>query len=125
MVVILSGLINLKDYIKANSEEMRFSNVFGNAAYEDTLEKAIKKVCSSVRNAFRQHVCVDHIFTLHNTLMDFLQLRDSVEKGTNVAIFTHNMNKIYIRMAGPNYNERLLLLRNVVLVRYLLIKCES
>ncbi|KAJ3912337.1 hypothetical protein F5877DRAFT_84919 [Lentinula edodes] len=89
------------DYIKANSEEMRFSNVFGNAAYEDTLEKAIKKVCSSVRNAFRQH------------------LRDSVEKGTNVAIFTHNMNKIYIRMAGPNYNERLLLLRNVVLRRFI------
>ncbi|KAJ3925568.1 MAG: hypothetical protein NXY57DRAFT_1068417 [Lentinula lateritia] len=89
--------LGLNRDVFANSEEMRFSNVFGNAAYEDTLEKAIKKVCSSVRNAFRQH------------------LRDSVEKGTNVAIFTHNMNKIYIRMAGPNYNKRLLLLRNVVL----------
>ncbi|KAJ3887183.1 hypothetical protein GG344DRAFT_30126, partial [Lentinula edodes] len=44
------------DYIKANSEEMCFSNVFGNAAYEDTLRKAIKKVCSSVRNAFWQHI---------------------------------------------------------------------
>ncbi|KAJ3858189.1 hypothetical protein EV359DRAFT_69210 [Lentinula novae-zelandiae] len=53
--------------------------------------------CSSVRNAFWQH------------------LRDSIEKGTDAATFTYNMNKIYIRMAGPNYNQCLLLLRNIVL----------
>ncbi|KAJ3859569.1 hypothetical protein EV359DRAFT_68046, partial [Lentinula novae-zelandiae] len=46
-------------------------------------------------------------------------LRDSVQKGTDAATFTHNMNKIYIRMAGPNYNARLLLLRNVVLRRFI------
>ncbi|KAJ3894364.1 hypothetical protein GG344DRAFT_41156, partial [Lentinula edodes] len=87
------------DHIKTNAEVMRFSNIFGHPTYESTLEKAIKRACSSVRNAFRQH------------------LRDSIEKGIDAATFTYNMNKIYIRMAGPNYNQRLLLLRNVVLVR--------
>ncbi|KAJ3890858.1 hypothetical protein GG344DRAFT_77458 [Lentinula edodes] len=89
------------DHIKTNAEVMRFSNIFGHPTYESTLEKAIKRACSSVRNAFRQH------------------LRDSIEKGTDAATFTYNMNKIYIRMAGPNYNQRLLLLRNVVLRRFI------
>ncbi|KAJ4474049.1 hypothetical protein C8J55DRAFT_562693 [Lentinula edodes] len=89
------------DHIRTNAEIMCFSNIFGHPTYESALEKAIKRACSSVRNAFRQH------------------LRDSIEKGTDAAMFTHNMNKIYIRMAGPNYNQRLLLLRNVVLRRFI------
>ncbi|KAJ3912204.1 hypothetical protein F5877DRAFT_85068 [Lentinula edodes] len=89
------------DYIKTNAEVMHFSNIFGNPNYESTLEKAIKKAFSSVRNAFRQH------------------LRDGVEKGTDAATFTHNMNKVYIRMAGPSYNAHLLLLRNIVLRRFI------
>ncbi|KAJ3904022.1 hypothetical protein F5879DRAFT_1033979 [Lentinula edodes] len=89
------------DYIKTNAEVMHFSNIFGNPNYESTLEKAIKKASSSVRNAFRQH------------------LRDGVEKGTDAATFTHSMNKVYIRMAGPSYNTHLLLLRNIVLRRFI------
>ncbi|KAJ3860450.1 hypothetical protein EV359DRAFT_85319 [Lentinula novae-zelandiae] len=44
------------DYMKTHAEVMHFSNIFGNPVYESTLEKAVKKSCSSVRNAFRQHV---------------------------------------------------------------------
>ncbi|KAJ3887194.1 hypothetical protein GG344DRAFT_56141, partial [Lentinula edodes] len=45
------------DHIRAHAEIMRFSNIFGHPTYESALEKAIKRACSSVRNAFRQHVC--------------------------------------------------------------------
>ncbi|KAJ3846382.1 hypothetical protein EV368DRAFT_69967, partial [Lentinula lateritia] len=84
------------DYIKSNAEVMHFSNIFGNPNYESTLEKAIKKAIGT------------HFGNI-------LQLRDSVEKGTDAATFTHNMNKVYIRMAGPSYNAHLLLLCNIVL----------
>ncbi|KAJ3933654.1 MAG: hypothetical protein NXY57DRAFT_1037448 [Lentinula lateritia] len=88
-------------YIKAHADEMMFSNIFGNPAYEQTLEKAIKKVSSSVRNAFRQH------------------LRDSIANGISAVNFTHSMNKIYRRAGGPHFNEQVLLLRNIVLRRFI------
>ncbi|KAJ3875812.1 hypothetical protein F5051DRAFT_442067 [Lentinula edodes] len=89
------------DYIKSHADEMMFSNIFGNPAYEQALGKAIKKVSSSVRNAFRQH------------------LRDGVANGTNAVDFTHSMNKIYRRAGGPHFNEQILLLRNVLLRRFI------
>ncbi|KAF9076933.1 hypothetical protein BDP27DRAFT_1414063 [Rhodocollybia butyracea] len=44
------------DYLKIHAEELHFSNVFGNPVYEQVLERAIRKTCSSVRNGFRQHL---------------------------------------------------------------------
>ncbi|KAF9026698.1 hypothetical protein BDP27DRAFT_1437431 [Rhodocollybia butyracea] len=44
------------DYLKIHAEELHFSNVFGNPVYEQVLEHAIRKMCSSVRNGFRQHL---------------------------------------------------------------------
>ncbi|KAJ3844655.1 hypothetical protein F5878DRAFT_655675 [Lentinula raphanica] len=82
------------NHIRDHADEMHFANIFGCPAYEVILERAVKKVCSSVRNGFRQY------------------LRDSVSQGTSAAKFTHEMNKIYRRAGGPQYNDRLILIRN-------------
>ncbi|KAJ3897710.1 hypothetical protein F5879DRAFT_783927, partial [Lentinula edodes] len=67
------------DYIRTHNEELNYSNVIGNPAYEVVMEKEVKKVCSSVRNNFCQH------------------LRDSVTSCVDVATFTHKMNRVYCR----------------------------
>ncbi|KAJ3829436.1 hypothetical protein F5880DRAFT_1697810 [Lentinula raphanica] len=88
-------------HLRANAELLGFSNVIGNPAYESALEARINKVCSSVRNQFRQHV-IDSI----------------TKKPISAADFTHNMNKIYCRPGGPDFNQQYILLRNIVLRRF-------
>jgi len=43
-------------HIRENHTSMGLSNVIGNPSREKTLASALKKTCSSVRNAFRQDV---------------------------------------------------------------------
>ncbi|THV04276.1 hypothetical protein K435DRAFT_851101 [Dendrothele bispora CBS 962.96] len=89
------------DHLKKHKNEMRLTNVFDNPAREKILESAITRSCSSIRNGFRQHI------------------RDSVGKNINLVTFTHQMNRIYLRPGGSKLNEKLLLLRNAILRRYI------
>ncbi|KAF9072511.1 hypothetical protein BDP27DRAFT_1418126 [Rhodocollybia butyracea] len=88
---------DLFDYIKSHAEELHFGNVFGNPVYEQVVEQAIRKTCSSVRNGFRQH------------------LQDSIKNGISAAVFTHHMNALYLQPGGPKPNDQLILLRNIAL----------
>ncbi|KAJ3900294.1 hypothetical protein F5879DRAFT_993015 [Lentinula edodes] len=89
------------DYIRAHSEELNYSNVMGNPSYELVMLKEVKKACSSIRNNFRQH------------------LRDSITVYIDAVAFTHKMKKLYQRPGGVTYDDRLLLLRNIILRRYM------
>ncbi|KZP25514.1 hypothetical protein FIBSPDRAFT_733867, partial [Athelia psychrophila] len=48
--------VDVMKYVRDHSSNLGFANVFGNAAREQELSSHIKKVCSSVRNAFRQEI---------------------------------------------------------------------
>ncbi|KAJ3832687.1 hypothetical protein F5878DRAFT_666338 [Lentinula raphanica] len=88
-------------HLQSNAEQLGFSNVIGNPAHENALEARVNKACSSVRNQFRQHI-IDSI----------------TKKPISAADFTHNMNKIYCRPGGPDFNRQQILLRNVILRRF-------
>ncbi|KAH7874931.1 uncharacterized protein C8R40DRAFT_1171043 [Lentinula edodes] len=88
-------------HLRANAEQLGFSNIMGNPAYEHALEGRVNKICSSVRNQFRQHI-IDSI----------------TKKPISAADFTHNMNKTYCHPGGPEFNSQHILLRNIVLRRF-------
>ncbi|KAJ3887148.1 hypothetical protein GG344DRAFT_81030 [Lentinula edodes] len=88
-------------HLRANAEQLGFSNIMGNPAYEHALEGRVNKICLSVRNQFRQHI-IDSI----------------TKKPISAADFTHNMNKTYCRPGGPEFNSQHILLRNIVLRRF-------
>lgn len=69
---------------------MGFANVFGNAAREQELSSHIKKVCSSVRNAFRQEVRFFPITLSSKTLTNVSQISDSIDsKKCSLSAFTY------------------------------------
>ncbi|KAF7984755.1 hypothetical protein HWV62_11716 [Athelia sp. TMB] len=49
-------LLSSQKTLRDNQNSMGLSNVFGQALREQVLEKAIRRTCSSVRNAFRQDI---------------------------------------------------------------------
>lgn len=69
---------------------MGFANVFGNAAREQELSSHIKKVCSSVRNAFRQEVRSFAITLSSKDLTAIYQISDSIDsKKCSLSAFTY------------------------------------
>ncbi|KAJ3823538.1 hypothetical protein F5880DRAFT_1731415 [Lentinula raphanica] len=88
-------------HLQSNAEQLGFTNIIGNPAYESALEARVNKICSSVRNQFRQHI-IDSI----------------TKKPISATDFTHNMNKTYCRPGGPDFNAQHILLRNIILRRF-------
>ncbi|KAJ3803639.1 hypothetical protein F5876DRAFT_84831 [Lentinula aff. lateritia] len=84
--------LDILEYIRPHAEETNYSNVVGNPAYEVAMEQVAKKLD---------------------------KLRDSISSSMTAIVFTHKMSKLYRRTGGSKYDECLLLLRNVILCRYI------
>lgn len=55
-IVFKTLYLDVYDHLSKERVALRFTNVYGNPAREKVLMATIKRVCSSVRNGFREAV---------------------------------------------------------------------
>jgi hypothetical protein len=79
---------------------MGLANVFGNSSREQAFASALKKVCSSVRNAFRQDVRFHYLFEFVLADILHMKIRDSIigDCACSLAEFTFYTANKYWRL---------------------------
>lgn len=90
---------------KANSADMQLDNVYGVPSRETALTSLIRRICSSVRNAFRIDVSPDQLTNdsiLSHLSYSLLQIYESLfsadmKNRRNLATFTYYMAERYKR----------------------------
>ena len=107
---------------------MGLSNVFGNPSRERVLASALKKVCSSVRNAFRQDVHLDLSLPglRFKLLTIYIKIRDSIigDHTISLAEFTFYTANKYRR---GQFDEDMgvgITIHNVLLVSHICVQLK-
>jgi hypothetical protein len=97
---------------------MKLSNVFDNPAREKTLASKVNRICSSVRNSYRQDVCMQLFYSMWRLIIS--QLRASICGNTvvSLAAFTYTSATKFKRGGPGEELDIAFTIHNAILVRH-------